>query len=51
MSIILANFGKYAISDCPFISIVLFSEQSLSKYHALKWEYSRVDPKTWSPFY
>ena len=22
MSIILANFGKYAISDCPFIIIV-----------------------------
>ena len=24
MSIILANFGKYAISDCPFISVVSF---------------------------
>ena len=24
MSIILANFGKYAISDCPFISVCLF---------------------------
>ena len=23
MSIILANFGKYAISDCPFITIVV----------------------------
>ena len=23
MSVILANFGKYAISDCPFISICL----------------------------
>ena len=22
MSIILANFGKYAISDCPFISML-----------------------------
>ena len=24
MSIILANFGKYAISDCPFIMIVYY---------------------------
>ena len=24
MSIILANFGKYAISDCPFISLLCF---------------------------
>ena len=25
MSIILANFGKYAISDCPFIVVFLYS--------------------------
>ena len=26
MSIILANFGKYAISDCPFITCQNFEE-------------------------
>ena len=29
MSIILANFGKYAISDCPFIALSVGTEYML----------------------
>ena len=32
MSIILANFGKYAISDCPFISLLLAKIFNFGKY-------------------
>ena len=48
MSIILANFGKYAISDCPFICLLMahdsrcktwFRHQYLMKYilHEISW--------------
>ena len=32
MSIILANFGKYAISDCPFIRNVFLFHQNLTHW-------------------
>ena len=28
MSIMLANFGKYAISDCPFMIFVMYTERN-----------------------
>ena len=28
MSIMLANFGKYAISDCPFILVFIYKHQN-----------------------
>ena len=37
MSIILANFGKYAISDCPFIIIVIIIIVIIIKYDNDNW--------------
>ena len=44
MSIILANFGKYAISDCPFICLFVWLFVSLSRCLSRRFNYEGLVP-------